>query len=415
MKRLILRGPVRRLFTRLHRWSGLSVLVFLGLASVTGGVLAFRDTIDRQVNPHLRVVTPTDRRVSLQQIIELVEARFSDASVSTVTLQTDPTDAVFVYLRKKITATGTAAPGDGRELEFNQVFVDPYSGRILGQLNTSHLVFSRECLVPLIIRFHYSLLLGRPGVWLMGACAFVWLLTSFAGLALSWPTMWRRLPSWRPMLSMRYKQGSYKVNYDLHRAIGVALLPAWIVLAFTSIFLNLPGLVTSATAAVSPLTRPPPGQPYLLGAPMITPDEAIRTALQRVPSAVAYGFTRDYSNGRYSVRLRMPGDVNPAGNGQAYVDFSDGRVTALKLMSSSTVGDRFLEWQFPLHSGQAFGFAGQILITVLGLGMAVMSGTGVYVWWRKWSPRRRRRARTSSAAVAMNRPVPRAWPGEERS
>lgn len=415
MKSLILRGPARRLFTKLHRWSGLAVLVFLALASATGGVLAFRDEIDRRVNPDLRVVAVGDRRVPLQQVIERVEARFPDATVSTVTLQTDPTDPLLVYLTTKVTDATAGAVTEKKVLEFNQAFVDPYTGDILGQINTSHLIFSREYLIPLIIRFHYSLLLEQPGVWLMGGCAIVWLLTNFVGLALSWPTMWGRLRSWIPILSARYKQGSYKINYDLHRALGVALLPAWIVLSFTSIFLNLPGPVTAATAAFSPLTRPAAGRPYRVGAPMITPDEAIQTALRQMPFARPYGFTRDFRNSRYSIRLRMPGDINLAGNGLALVDFAGGPVSASKTMSSSTAGDRFLEWQFPLHSGEAFGLAGRVVIALLALGMVVMSVTGVYVWWRKWSPRRHRRRRTGPATVGVNRSIRRVFAKQERA
>jgi len=36
--------------------------------------------------------------VSLQSVIERAEARFPAASVSTVTLQTDPTDSLLIYL-----------------------------------------------------------------------------------------------------------------------------------------------------------------------------------------------------------------------------------------------------------------------------------------------------------------------------
>src|SRR5580698_9200327 len=49
-KILILSGPARRLLAKLHRWSGLALLMFLALTSATGGILACREAIDLQVN-----------------------------------------------------------------------------------------------------------------------------------------------------------------------------------------------------------------------------------------------------------------------------------------------------------------------------------------------------------------------------
>ena len=94
--------------------------------------------------------------------------------------------------------------------------------------------------------------------------------------------------------------------------------------------------------------------------PRITPDAAVARALAAVPGARAFGFTRDFANHRYSVRLVLPDDINPAGNSQAYIDFSTGEVIAVRLASDAPAGLRFLYWQFPLHSGEAFGAAGQV-------------------------------------------------------
>ena len=55
-------------------------------------------------------------------------------------------------------------PGMKATVAFNQVFVDPYSGAILGQRNTSDFVLSRLNFMPFMLRLHYSLFLpdGHP-------------------------------------------------------------------------------------------------------------------------------------------------------------------------------------------------------------------------------------------------------------
>lgn len=385
MRRLALQGSVRRLFTRLHRWSGLTLLVLLFVAGATGGVLTFRDELERAVNPHLHVVAPAARRVPLQDVIVAVERRYPTARVSTITLRTETeADAsLVVYLTKR-----PGSPLD--DLPASEVFVDPYTGNVLGARNRRQPAFSRANVVPMLIRLHYSLLLERPGVWLMGGTAIVWLVTSLIGLALSWPTSWLRVRNWWSIVTVRCHDGPYKLNYDLHRALGVALLPIWVALAFTSVYLNFPDLVRAATARVAAVSAAPTRAAVRVEEVVITPDQAIATALAHIPGAKPFGITRDFVRGWYSVRLVTPDDINPSGNSQAYVDFSTGEVVATRLAPAFGAGDRFLAWQFPLHSGEAFGFPGRVAVSLTATALVVVCGTGLDVWWRGWSARRLR-------------------------
>lgn len=371
------------------------MLAFLLVAGLTGTWLAFRHELDRWINPHLRVVQPRSKRVPLSEVYERAETHFPDALVTTAVLQTRPEDALVVYLRSR---AGTERPRRGDDLLFNQVYVDPYTGDILGRRSTTRLALAKEYLDPFILRLHYSLLLERPGVLLMGIVAIVWLVSDFIGLALAWPYAWRQLVGWIPILSVRVKGGAYKVNYDLHRAIGVGLLPVLIVLALSSIYLNLPEIFRPAVIAFSPLTERPVGTPRRAGAPMISPDRAVARALAAVPGGRVSSIYRDFRNGWYSVLIHRSGDVSPSGDNFVYVDLTTGGVTARRL-STATAGDRFIAWQFPLHTGLAFGRPGQIVIAIAGLCVVTLGLTGFYVWWHKWRARRMTHARTRAVPV----------------
>jgi len=91
------------------------------------------------------------------------------------------------------------------------------------------------------------------------------------------------------------------------------------------------------------------------------------------------------------VRLTLPDEVNPAGNSQAYVDFSTGEVRAVRLASGAPAGQRFLFWQFPLHSGEASGLPGRIVIALAAATLVVMCVTGFYVWLHGRTVRRNAR------------------------
>ena len=70
-----------------------------------------------------------------------------------------------------------------------------------------------------------------------------------------------------------------------------------------------------------------------------------------------------------------------------------------------------MQLQFPLHSGRILGFAGRVLITLLGLVVSMLSVTGIVIWARKRKVRvlakaQEKRAEAAPAAGVRARPEP---------
>ena len=359
------------------------------VAAVTGIWLVFRVEMDRLVNPHLRVVQPGGGRVSLSSIAAAAERRFPASQVQALILQERPDDSVGVYLRAR----------DGAEPVFDQAFFNPYGGAFLGARSTSRLVFDREHVDPMIDRLHYSLWMNSWGLWLMGIVAWVWLVTSIVGLALAWPRLWARIASWLPVLSARVDRGPYQTNYRLHRAAGVWFLPVLVLLAFTSLYQNLPQSVRPIVNWMSPLAERPRGRPLADGTPVVPPDLAVVRLKQRFPDARPSSIGFDLRSSRYSILFHLPGDLSPNGENWAFVDAGSGQVIGLKVTATSRAGDRFLTWIFPLHTGTAFGTPGRIVIALAGVVLVGLMISGFYVWNTKW--RMRRRARVMRRLTTM--------------
>ena len=379
MKSLALRGQLRRVVTRLHRWAGLAVMACLLVAAVTGTWLVFRVEMDRLVNPEQRIVQAETQRLPLASIIESVERWFPRASVHTLILQDRADDSISAYLDSK----------DGAALEFDRVFFNPYTGAFLGGRNTQDLVFTRANVDPLIDRLHYSLWIKNWGLSLMGVVAFVWLATSVVGLGLAWPAAWRRIQGWLPVLSARTDRGAYQTNYRVHRAIGVWCFPVLSLLAFTSFYQNMPQYVRPVVNAFSPLATPPPGRPVAGGASIVTPDRALESLAVRFPDGEAQSIGINRRSGRYSILFRLPGDLSTDGGNWVFADMVTGDIVGEKIEKTSRAGDRFLAWIFPLHTGTAFGMPGRIVIAAVGVGLVAMILSGFYVWLIKWRMRRR--------------------------
>ena len=78
-------------------------------------------------------------------------------------------------------------------LGYNQVFVDPVSGEILGKREWGAVSLSRENLLPFLYKLHYSLHVPEMwgidtwGLWLMGSVALLWTIDCFVGFYLTLP------------------------------------------------------------------------------------------------------------------------------------------------------------------------------------------------------------------------------------
>lgn len=396
MQTLALKGAARRWSAKLHRWTGLLLLAFLLIAGTTGAIMAFRWEIDRAINPQLFAVTPQTQRLPMQTLTDSVERRFAAAIATTVVLPKASGDAAIVYIKSRMEAhvAHVHVVGMKGSVDFNQIFVNPYSAEVLGQRSTTRFVASWENFVPDVVRLHYALFLDEIGAWVMGVCAVLWFLTTLIGLGLSWPAAWRSLRRWTRLMAVRTGQGGYKLNYDLHRSANLITLPVLVVVAFTSVYLNLPGLVKPVVKTFSPATgtvEVPAVGAMELSAPKVAAERVMASARDAFPGARLHSVGMDYRKGLYSVRLQLPGDVSPTGNTTAYFDMRDGRAVFTRKLADGTGGDVFQAWMWPLHTGGAFGLVGQSLVLLGALALVITCVSGFNVWSRKRRSERRAR------------------------
>jgi uncharacterized iron-regulated membrane protein len=86
------------------------------------------------------------------------------------------------------------------------------------------------------------------------------------------------------------------------------------------------------------------------------------------------------------------------GNPWLYYDARSGLPAGDSVPGTGSAGDIFMQSMFPLHSGRIIGLPGRVLMSLMGVVIAVFSATGVYLWWRK-RVARARAARPAPAGI----------------
>ncbi|WP_457443816.1 PepSY-associated TM helix domain-containing protein [Roseateles sp. P5_E4] len=393
---------MRALLVLLHRWFGLAAAVFLFIAGLTGAVIAFDHELDAALNPQFFEANTAGPARPALELADALEAADPRLRVRYLPLQAEAGHSLLAMVD----------PLDPEKpLGFNQLAVDPATGAVQARRQWGALSLSRENLLPFLYALHYSLHLPESGgiawgIWLMGLIGLVWVLDCFVAIYLSFPS--RR--QWRKSFAFRWAKGGHALTFDLHRSGGVWLWLLVLVVALTSVAMNLRQQVVvplvSAVSRITPSafeTRQPSAKPI---APTLTRAQALAAAQgqarERGLKAPAGGIFYAAEYGVYGVGFFQPGNDHGdggLGNPWIYIDGRDASPAGALIPGEGTAGDLYLQAQFPIHSGRILGLPGRILVSALGLAIAVLSVTGVLIWLRK--ARARRHAPQAPSAPAL--------------
>lgn len=187
---------------------------------------------------------------------------------------------------------------------------------------------------------------------------------------------------------------SVRFNYDLHKTAGFYTVIILLPVLFSGVYFNLPDRIEVLVKPFSPFTRnnpwsglsaenypsqPAPGQkpvPFL----------AVETAVQnRSPLGLLWLFYAP-QDGQGSFAVQKHDDYNLSrfvGYRDFIVDQYSGEIKAEYASGTGNAGNVLLDWQWALHSGQAFGWTGRILVFLSGLACPVLFVTGVIRWLQK--------------------------------
>jgi len=259
---------MRSWLVRLHRWFGLAIALFLFVAGLTGAVIAWDHELDAALNPVFFVAKSSAPALSPLELANRIEAADPRVQVTYLPLAAEPGHTL------QIGVSGRTNPATGTpyELGFNQLAVDPATGEIQARREWGAVSVSRLELIPFIYKLHYSLHLPVRGgidlgMWLMGIVGIVWLFDSVIAIALAFPS----LKSWRKSFMFRVRRGGYALTFDLHRSGGVWVWGLLMVVALTSISMNLTNPVMRPLVSLfSPLGSTPFSDPALAMPPSPT-------------------------------------------------------------------------------------------------------------------------------------------------
>lgn len=384
----MVRGTFRAVLRRVH----LAVaLVFGGmfvLSGLTGCALAWMHELDTALNPALFHAAPAAGPPGPDAIARIVDRLATDPAYGRPTQVTLPARGgeVAVAWYRLTPAGGRGAFTVDRS---RQVMVDPATLAVTGERVWGEPGLSRPLVMPTLFHLHRYLLAGDAGKTVIAVSGLALLVTSLLGIALWWPQP--SVNAWRKALTVSHRGSWPRFHFSFHRAAGAIAAPVLAVLGFSGCLFNEPQWIRPVIASVATVSsQDKPRRDNAPGRAAIGVARAAQAALDAFPAARVSRVVLPARPGLpYEVRLRQPGEVREGdGNTRVTVDGATGRLLRVRDPLRAPAGDAFIDWQFPLHTGEAFGVAGRAVISVVGMAPAAFLVTGFAVWWQRRKGRR---------------------------
>ena len=393
-----------KLLHKIIFWSHLLAGVVAGLVillmSSTGVILMYESQITEYVERDVRRVIPSadGKRLSYDELIAKVRAANPKARPAMIIVKADPTASVAVNL--------------GRE---NTVFVNPYNGKLLGGQSAID-NFMRD-----VVDWHRWL--GTQGEGrataraITGACnlAFFWL--AVTGVYLWWPRSWQ----WRGLkMSLLFDtrlRGKAR-DWNWHNVIGFWSSSVLVVLTLTAAVMSYPwanDLLYKLTGSEPPRRAEGPVGPAAQGAQTRAQrgeargataasfDVLLTRAQEQVPGWVMIMLRLPpRGDGTVTASIQGPDAFHPFQRSQLTLNRATGDVVKWEPYANNSTGRKLRTWVRALHTGEAFGFAGQTVAGLASLGGCFLVWTGLSMAWRRFRSRRRTSKEFNAEESVMN-------------
>jgi uncharacterized iron-regulated membrane protein len=361
---------VRKIVLTIHLYLGLAAGIFLTILGLTGSVMAFEGDIDHWLHPDLWYVTPGRKPLPENDMVSIAQNRFHSRVLA-------------VQFPRASNLAQAMQMTDG-----TAVYLNPYDGNVLGSKVG---VTNSDRALGYIHQIHLRLVpdpretpeLAEKGKIVVSWVGIILLLLVPTGVILWWRGK---------RLTVKFKATNFKIPWhrvfhDSHQAIGIYAALFLIIASFTGILIGF----SFGEKFFYAVTRssPPPRQQPLPSTPVhgVTPimaDQVLDIARRTMPNATPAVMVRPLrATGAYTVLMRVPEETSEAVHSSVTIDQYSGKVLAVHNYETESTGYRWIRFNRSIHTGDIFGLASHIVVSLSSLALAAMVISGFVIWWKK--------------------------------
>lgn len=360
----------RHLTAVLHGWIGVFSSLFIFLIAATGVLLAFFGTLFQLQFGDL-MQAEDGPQADIGEIVNVVEMAYPDMRIVGMFMGNTRVEGMETALIWGRDANGP----DG----WRFALVDETTSELKGEFDLE------KSIAHEINEFHFNLLFGELGATFIAIIGILIIVFVLTGLYLWWPR--GTMTVWQKLTKIQYKGRLSPKMFNWHGLSGIWLGALTIFFTFTGLGLSKPDWLAPVMADVD---EPPVWDARFKEdcGDRVTISQAASLALSSFPHReISSIIVVSGTENKYHVRLRAEGDWN-ARFGDVYAEV---HARCENEMWSTHIGEYsgkqvFSDLILTLHGGDIFGPLKEGFVVLTGLALMLLSGSGVYVFFKRTLP-----------------------------
>jgi len=352
----------------LHLWLGLGAGLVVLVVALTGSIMVFQDELEPVLFSKTLKVEPGREKLPLDSLLKLAKQEFPKKKINQAKIFYDKSRSLIVTFGKK-----------EEDADMKMVFIDPYTGRVLGKGDYNHQFF-------LVVKnLHRYLLAGETGKIITGLSCCIFIVLLISGMVLWWPVNKNAI---KQRLRIKWKASAKRLNWDLHAVTGFYS-------SFFLLIISCTGLVWSyqwANNLIFQLAdgKGPEKKKKVMNYTAVSGGRiknVYETALLTTDSLYAFhGNTTITPPAGDSTAIAIVKDnITVAGEPPylAWFDSKTGRYINHIPFTQYTTGLKIRKMILPIHTGSIYGWPTKLLALAVSLFAAALPVTGCILWLGK--------------------------------
>src|SRR4051812_8242370 len=214
---------IRKAMFQIHLWTGIGVGLYVVVVCLTGSVLVFRRELMRTYSnrPTISIHAPDAKPLTEDELKIAAQRAYPAFTVDKVWRGRRNNTPVDIWMER----------GAASNKEKKQHLFDPYNGADLGETRPRGVR-----IIDWLVSLHDDLLGGMNGRIVNGVGAILLAVLCVTGAVVWWPGSRK----WRRGLTVQWRAGWQRINWDLHSALGFWAFVAVLLWAVSGIYLVFP-------------------------------------------------------------------------------------------------------------------------------------------------------------------------------
>ena len=362
---------------KLHLYLGLAAAIVLMVVGVSGAILSYEKELLGMLHKESFKVEPTkEGKLEIEQIVNRFLEVKKDAKINSFTLSKDAESSYSINVASKENRKG------------DNYYVNPYTAEILPDV-------SSQKFFKWVENLHRRLLLGEVGKQIVGASVLILVFLLLSGITMYMPKIKRGFVN---ALKIHPKAKGRAFLYTLHGSVGLWVVPLYLVISLSGLYWSYEwyNKMLHAMSGVEKPERPKMQKPSAQGEKKSKSEPQVEGEQGKAIAEAFKTFDTLVENCYAQATLRISKkeneftviyiDKQPAHTyARNQLQFNPQTMELLKheRYNDKTLAERLMQSMFALHSGEFFGWIGQLFFFLAALIMPLFGITGLMIYMKK--------------------------------